>query len=279
MGKLYVCPTPIGNLDDITYRVVKALDAVDIVAAEDTRHTLKLLNHLGLHKKMISYHDHNRKHAGKAIIDHLESGRSVALVSDAGMPGISDPGEDIIREMIDLGYEFEVLPGPSALINGLVGSGMPTKGFTFLGFLPKEKKDIKALLKEYEESRFPLIMYEAPHRLHRTLVAIESSYGNREIVVCRELTKRYEEYFRTTLAEAIEKYGEAQPKGEIVLLVGPGAKVEAEKAEIDMACISEMVSGSKSSKDAVKSVMERYGISRNESYELVIRARQGSEDE
>ncbi len=224
-GVLYVCPTPIGNLEDITIRVLNVLKSVDLIAAEDTRHTLKLLNHYDIKKPLTSYHEHNMKQKGKILIDKLLKGENIALVSDAGMPGISDPGEDLIRLAIENGVRVVGLPGPSASLLALVISGLPTNRFVFEGFLPSNKKERRERLNKIRKEDRTIIFYEAPHRLINSLKDMNEILGDRKIAVARELTKRYEEIFRGTLKEAINKFQKDGIKGEFVLVI-EGAKIE-----------------------------------------------------
>lgn len=219
MGTLYLCPTPIGNLKDITFRTLEVLRSVDLIAAEDTRNTLKLLNHFEINVPMTSYYEHNKAHKGGVLIEKLKDGQNVALVSDAGMPAISDPGEDLVKLCIEEGIEVVPLPGASAFTCALVASGMPTGRFSFEGFLTMNKRNRKIHLEEVKNDTRTLIFYEAPHKLLSTLRDMYEYFGEREIVLARELTKKFEEFFRTTLSEAIEHYEEEPPKGEFVLIV------------------------------------------------------------
>jgi 16S rRNA (cytidine1402-2'-O)-methyltransferase len=227
IGKLYVCATPIGNIEDITLRVLNTLREVDVIAAEDTRHTLKLLNHFEISKPLISYHEHNKRTKGDHLIKLLREGKNIALVSDAGMPGISDPGEDIIKEAIAEDIEVTVLPGASASLTALVLSGLSTEKFVFEGFLSREKKDKEKRLKELIYEQRTLIFYEAPHRIEDTLKRMLEILGDRQIAVARELTKRYEEIIRGTISEVIGKVEEKGPRGEMVVVV-EGSKEQKE---------------------------------------------------
>ncbi len=218
-GILYLCPTPIGNLMDITLRTLEILKSVDLIAAEDTRNTLKLLNHFEINVPLTSYYEHNKAQKGGVIIEKLNSGKSVALVSDAGMPAISDPGEDLVRLCIQEGIEVVPLPGASAFTCALVASGMPTGRFSFEGFLTMNKRNRKAHLEDVKNDTRTLIFYEAPHKLVSTLKDMLEFFGDREIVLARELTKKFEEFFRTTISQAIDRYEETPPKGEFVLII------------------------------------------------------------
>lgn len=218
-GKLYICPTPIGNLEDITYRTLRVLNEVDLIAAEDTRHSLQLLNHFEISKPLTSYHEHNKDSKGGYLISKLLDGENIALISDAGMPGISDPGQDIIGEAIENNIEIEVLPGATAFVTALVGSGMDTHKFVFEGFLDRDKKLRRKRLEEIKNERRTIIFYESPHRLKDTLKDLLKYLGNRKIAVNRELTKRYQEIIRQDLETVIEIFNNREIKGEFVLIV------------------------------------------------------------
>ncbi|MDF2523953.1 MAG: putative S-adenosylmethionine-dependent methyltransferase, YraL family [Clostridiales bacterium] len=218
-GKLYLVATPIGNLEDITLRALRTLKEVDLIAAEDTRQSLKLLNHFEFSKPMTSYHEHNKIEKGKYLISQLMDGKSIALVSDAGSPGISDPGEDLVRLAIQSGIEVTMIPGPVAAITGLVISGQATGRFVFEGFLPMNKKFRKERILSVKNEIRTLIFYEAPHKLLNSLKDLYEILGDRNIALARELTKRYEQVIRCTLSQAIEKYSTESPKGEFVLIV------------------------------------------------------------
>lgn len=218
-GKLYICPTPIGNLEDMTYRTIRILNEVDLIAAEDTRHSLKLLNHFEISKPLTSYHEHNKDSKGGYLINKLLDGENIALISDAGMPGISDPGEEIIKEAIENNIEVEVLPGATASITALVGSGLNTSKFAFEGFLDRDKKTRRAQLEDVKEERRTIIFYESPHRLKDTLKDMLKILGNRKIALNRELTKKYQEVIREDIETAINIFDEKEVKGEFVLIV------------------------------------------------------------
>jgi 16S rRNA (cytidine1402-2'-O)-methyltransferase len=219
MGKLFLVATPIGNLSDITLRALDTLKNVDLIAAEDTRQSLKLLNHFNIKKPLISCHKYNENEKSKLLIQKLKDGKDIALVSDAGTPGISDPGSIMVKNCIEQGIEFEVLPGATAVTTALVYSGMDTSRFTFIGFLPRENKDRRSILESVKNRTETLIFYEAPHRLTSTLEALASVLGNRNIGICRELTKVHEEILRFTLEEAMNYYESNDAKGEFVLVV------------------------------------------------------------
>ncbi len=218
-GTLYLCPTPIGNLGDITLRTLEVLKSVDLIAAEDTRVSQKLLNHFEIKAPLTSYYEHNKREKGSYLIEKLKEGQSIAVITDAGMPGISDPGEDLVKLCIKEGIPVEALPGPCAFATALVASGLPTGRFAFEGFLTVNKKNRMEHLESLKTDPRTLIFYEAPHKLLTTLKDMRETFGNREIVLARELTKRYEEYRRTTLEDAIIYYEETPPKGEFVLLL------------------------------------------------------------
>ena len=219
MSKLYVVGTPIGNLSDFSKRAVETLDSVDFIACEDTRVTLKLLNHFGIKKPMISYHDHNRMTRGDEIIGRLQSGESCALVTDAGMPAISDPGEDLVRLCHENGVEVESVPGPTAFATAMAISGMTSGRFTFEGFLSVNRQSRDEHLTSLKAERRTMIFYEAPHKLLNTLKDMLSAFGDRNIALCRELTKLHEQVIRTTLKDAIEMYEQQKPVGEFVLII------------------------------------------------------------
>ncbi|MBQ2613991.1 MAG: 16S rRNA (cytidine(1402)-2'-O)-methyltransferase [Clostridia bacterium] len=218
-GKLYLCPTPIGNLKDITLRTLECLQSVDLIAAEDTRVSMKLLNHFEIQAPITSYYEHNKREKGHYLIEKLKEGQSIAVITDAGMPGISDPGEDLVRMCVKEGIAVEALPGPCAFATALVASGLPTGRFAFEGFLTVNKKNRLEHLQSLMEDTRTLIFYEAPHKLRATLSDMLTVFGDRKVVLARELTKKFEEYYRTTLSEALHYYEETPPKGEFVILL------------------------------------------------------------
>ncbi len=218
-GMLYLCATPIGNLEDISFRVVRTLREVDLIAAEDTRHSIKLLNHFEIKTPMTSYHEYNKVDKAKYLVERMREGVCVALVTDAGTPGISDPGEELVRQCYEAGIGVTSLPGPAACITALTLSGMCTRRFCFEAFLPSDKKEKQRILEELREETRTIILYEAPHRLVRTLGEILEVLGDRRITLCRELTKKYEEVWQTTIGEALKRYGAEEPKGECVLVI------------------------------------------------------------
>ena len=228
-GVLYLVATPIGNLEDITYRALRILSEVDFIAAEDTRHTLKLLNHFEIQKPMISYYEHNIRERGEKIISRIKEGKCAALVSDAGTPAVSDPGEDLVRLCIEEGIRVIPVPGAVAGINALICSGISTKRFSFEGFLSVNKKSRMDHLESVKDSAYTLIFYEAPHKLLNTLNDMLKYFGNRKITVARELTKKFETIFPTTLQFALEYYKENDPRGEYVLVIEGKSKKEKRK--------------------------------------------------
>ncbi len=274
-GKLYLCPTPIGNLGDMTFRTLEVLKSVDLIAAEDTRNTLKLLNHFEISVPLTSYYEHNKAQKGGVLIDRLKQGQNIALVSDAGMPAISDPGEDLVRICIDEGIEIVPLPGPSAFTTALVASGMPTGRFTFEGFLTTNKRNRKIHLNEVKDDTRTLIFYEAPHKLIYTLQDLLEVLGDREIVFARELTKKFEEFYRTTIAEAIEHYNEVPPKGEFVLIIRGADPIQLEEErKAAMPTSEEMLrelSGSMRGKELTNHVAEVLGLPKREVYDIYLK--------
>lgn len=272
-GKLYLCATPIGNLGDITYRCVEVLRSVDMIAAEDTRRTLGLLNHLGIEKPMTSYFEHNRREKGEYLISEIKSGKNIALVSDAGTPAISDPGEDLVALCAQNGIDVVPVPGAVAGINALIASGLPTGRFTFEGFLTVNKRGRNEMLASLCGEERTMIFYEAPHKLMSTLKDMYASFGERRICLCREITKVHEEFFRTTLSEAIVHYTENPPRGEFVLVVEgkSHALVEEEKKQRwEEMSISDHVKmyidEGIDEKEALKKVARDRGVSKRDIY-------------
>lgn len=218
-GKLYLCATPIGNLDDITFRVLNTLKEVDLIAAEDTRHSIKLLNHFNIKTPMTSYHEFNKYDKAGYLVEQLQQGINIALITDAGTPGISDPGEELVKQCYAAGIEVTSLPGPAACITALTLSGLSTRRFCFEAFLPSDKKEKQWILEELKSETRTIVLYEAPHRLVRTLEELKSALGDRRITICRELTKKYEEAFCTTISDALAHYETEDPKGECVIVI------------------------------------------------------------
>ena len=273
-GTLYLVPTPIGNLGDISPRMADTLAQADFIAAEDTRVTVKLLNHLGLKKPMVTYHRHNTAASGQAVLDRLLAGESCALVTDAGMPAISDPGEEMVALCAAAGVPVVPIPGPCALVTALAASGQPTGRFTFEGFLAMNKKNRRAHLESLRGEERTMIFYEAPHKLVATLRDLADTFGReREISLCRELTKLHEEIRRTTLGEAADWYGEETPRGEFVLVVrGAQPEEEGECTLEDGLTLAERLREEEglSLRDAVRQAAKELGLSRNELYRLAV---------
>jgi len=274
-GKLYLVPTPIGNLKDITLRALETLKEADFIAAEDTRQTLKLLNHFEIKKSLISYHKFNEQIKSDKIIELLMEGKNIALVSDAGTPGISDPGSVIVQKCIEQMIDFEVLPGATAITTALVYSGLDTTKFLFRGFLPRENKERKVITDELLQSQETLIFYEAPHRLMDTLEFLLEAFGDRKIAICRELTKLYEEIYRGSISEALQHFEEKKPRGEFVLVL-EGKKLEDIKEEqkevwINLSIeehILKYVNDGMNKKDAIKLVAKERELPKSEVYKF-----------
>lgn len=271
-GILYLCATPIGNLGDISLRCIETLKNVDIIAAEDTRRTLQLLNHLEISKPLTSYYEHNKREKGEYILSLLREGKNVALVSDAGTPAISDPGEDLVKLCIENDICVTSIPGPSAAINALILSGFSTKSFLFAGFVPVGKKQKTEFLEKYKNDTDTLIFYEAPHKLKDTLSCMQRVFGGeRRIAFARELTKIHEEILRMTVSEAVEYYGSNEPRGEYVIVAeGAERKKIEEKAwwsDMDIIChVEEYIGRGYNSKEAVKMTAKDRGLSKREVY-------------
>ncbi len=278
-GKLYLVPTPIGNLGDISRRAAETLEAADFLAAEDTRVTVKLLNHLGLKKPMTAYHRHNCDAAGPAILRRIEAGESCALVTDAGTPAVSDPGEDLVALCAAAGVEVISLPGPCALTVALSVSGLPTGRFTFEGFLPLNKKNRRARLEGLAAEERTMIFYEAPHKLRATLEDLGAALGpDRPLTICRELTKLHEEVLRTTIAGAAARFESQEPRGEFVL-VAAGRPPEAEEGDEDgaMARVGELRRGGMALKAAAAQAAEEFGVKKRGLYNRALREINGDE--
>ena len=277
-GTLYLCATPIGNLKDITERVLETLQAVDLVAAEDTRNTLRLLNHYGIKKPLTSYHEHNKYEKAQELIDrHLMQGENIALVTDAGTPVISDPGEVIARACIERGIRVTSLPGACALITALTMSGMDARRFCFEGFLPPDKKEREKVLDRLSREERTTIFYEAPHHLKDTLQELYDAAGDRKVTLCRELTKKFEEAVPTTLSGAIALYEDRDPRGEYVLVVAgadPEALARQEEKKWDSMTLAEHMAlyerQGLSRKDAMKQVAKDRGVSKRDIYSALL---------
>ena len=272
-GTLYLVPTPIGNLGDISPRMADTMAQADFIAAEDTRVSLKLLNHLGLKKPMISYYRHNTEAGGRAVLERLLAGESCALVTDAGTPAISDPGLELVAQCAQQGIDVVAIPGPCALVTALAVSGQPTDRFTFEGFLPMNKKNRRAHLDSLKGEERTMVFYEAPHKLSATLADLVEAFGEeRPISLCRELSKLHEEVRRTTLGEAVGWYEENQPKGEFVLVIRGAEPVEEQEATLEdgLARVEVLRAGGASLKDAVKQAARELDLSKNELYDLAL---------
>lgn len=272
-GKLYLCATPIGNLEDMTYRVVRILGEVDLIAAEDTRNSIKLLNHFGIKTPMTSYHEYNKIDKGRKLIEKLQSGMNIALITDAGTPGISDPGEELVKMCYEAGVEVTSLPGASAGITALTLSGLSTRRFAFEAFLPADKKERQSVLGELVDETRTIVLYEAPHRLRKTLQELSETLGNRRITVCRELTKKHETAFATTLEEALSYYEENEPRGECVLVLEGRSRKELrqqEEAEWKEMSVKEhmefYLNQGMDRKDAMKQVAKDRGMGKRDVY-------------
>jgi 16S rRNA (cytidine1402-2'-O)-methyltransferase len=273
-GKLYVCPTPIGNLEDITYRTLNVLKEVDLIAAEDTRHSIRLLNHFNISKPLTSYHEHNEDSKGSYLVEKLLNGENIAIITDAGMPGISDPGEVIIRQAIDEGVEVEVLPGATAFVTALVGSGLPTNKFAFEGFLSRDKKVRRKQLDELKQERRTIIFYESPHRLKDTLEDMLNILGNRNICINRELTKKYQEVIRDNMQNCINILNERDIKGEFVIIVeGFTGEIEIVSKYDELnerEYVIKLVEEGMNKKEAIKIVCKERKLSKNDVYQQVL---------
>ncbi len=276
-GTLYLCATPIGNLKDITERVVDTLKEVDIIAAEDTRNSIKLLNHFGIKTPMTSYHEYNRYDKAKELINKLSEGKDIALITDAGTPGISDPGEVFVRMCNEAGIRVTSLPGACALITALTLSGLKTRRFCFEAFLPYDKRERKEILAELVSETRTIIIYEAPHHLKKTLKDLLESLGDRKIAVCRELTKQFEEVLHFTISEALEYYSVNEPRGEYVLCIEGRSreevKQEEQKSWQELSIEEHMKlyeSKGMDRKDCMKKVANDRGISKREVYDALI---------
>ncbi len=273
-GKLYLCATPIGNLEDITLRVLRTLKEVDLIAAEDTRNSIRLLNHFEIKTPLTSYHEYNKIEKAYQLIEKMREGKNIALITDAGTPGISDPGEDLVRICYAEGIEVTSLPGAAACITALTMSGKKTRRFAFEAFLPKDKKEREEILKEMAEDTRTLIIYEAPHHLLKTLVELRDFLGDRNITICRELTKKFEEKLLMTISEAVDYYTEREPRGEYVLVIEGKSMEEIRQQEIEswnnISLEEHMAIYEKKGmarKDAMKAVAKDRGVSKREIYQ------------
>ncbi len=276
-GKLYLCATPIGNLEDITMRVIRTLKEVDLIAAEDTRNSIKLLNHFEIHTPMTSYHEYNKIEKAHTLIAKMEEGQNVALITDAGTPGISDPGEDLVRLCYEAGIEVTSLPGACACVTALTISGLPTRRFCFEAFLPTDKKERRQVLEELQSETRTTILYEAPHRLVRTLKELAEVLGDRRITVCRELTKKHETVFATTLTQALAYYEINSPRGECVIVMEGKSRAELaaeEQSRWEELTVQEHVNRyleqGMDKKEAMKQAAKDRGVSKREIYAALL---------
>ena len=276
-GKLYLCATPIGNLEDITFRVVRTLKEVDVIAAEDTRNSIKLLNHFEIKTPLTSYHEFNKYDKAKVLVGRMLGGENIALITDAGTPGISDPGEELVRQCYEAGVEVTSLPGAAACVTALTLSGLSTRRFAFEAFLPADKKEKAAILEELKSETRTIIIYEAPHRLKKTITELLSALGNRRLTAVKELTKLHENVFLTTLEEALVYYEENEPRGEFVLVI-EGRKIEELKKEKELS-FQEMdinehmklyLDKGMNKKEAMKAVAVDRGIPKREVYKMLL---------
>lgn len=276
-GILYLCATPIGNMEDMTFRAVRVLGEVDLIAAEDTRNSIKLLNHYEIHTPMTSYHEYNKIEKGKKLVEKLLEGQDIALITDAGTPGISDPGEELVKMCYEAGVMVTSLPGAAACITALTLSGLSTRRFAFEAFLPSEKKERLEVLAELTDETRTIILYEAPHRLLRTLKELLEHLGDRRITVCRELTKKHETAYAATLSQAVAYYEEQEPRGECVLVLEGRSRQELRDREIarwEELTIEEhmehYLSQGVPKKDAMKKVAKDRGIGKRDVYQALL---------
>lgn len=276
-GKLYLCATPIGNLEDITLRVLRTLKEVDLIAAEDTRNSIKLLNHFEIKTPMTSYHEYNKIEKAHTLIGKMLEGQNIALITDAGTPGISDPGEELVRMCYEAGVEVTSLPGPAACITALTLSGLPTRRFAFEAFLPMDKKERREILEELKEETRTILLYEAPHRLVRTLEELLEYLGDRTVTLCRELTKKHETASLSTISQLLAFYEKEEPRGECVLVIKGKSreeiKAQAREAWMELSIEEHMEyyeSQGMSQKDAMKKVAKDRGVGKREIYQYLI---------
>ena len=273
-GVLYLCATPIGNLEDMTFRAIRTLKEVDLIAAEDTRNSIRLLNHFAIQTPMTSYHEYNKYDKGRKLIEKLLEGKNIALITDAGTPGISDPGEELVRMCHENGIRVTSVPGAAACITALTLSGLPTRRFAFEAFMPSEKKEREKILTELERETRTIILYEAPHRLVRTLKLLEERLGDeRNVAVCRELTKKHETVYRGTLCDAVSYYESTEPRGECVLVIDGKSQEEIEREEQkkweQMSIedhVAYYISQGADRKEAMKKTAQDRGVSKRDIY-------------
>lgn len=280
-GILYLCSTPIGNLEDITFRAIKTLKEVDLIAAEDTRHSIKLLNHYDIKTPMTSYHEFNKVEKAKQLVDKLISGLNIALITDAGTPGISDPGEELVKQAHRAGIQITAVPGACAAITALILSGLATRRFCFEAFLPADKKERLRVLDQLKNETRTIVIYEAPHKLKKTLLELVESLGDRNITIIKELTKRHETIWQTTIEEAVRKYELEEPKGEYVLVIEGVSYAELktnEQKQWDKLTLEEhmnlYIEQGIDKKEAMKAVAKDRGVSKRDIYQLLISNKQ-----
>ncbi|MCI6533691.1 MAG: 16S rRNA (cytidine(1402)-2'-O)-methyltransferase [Lachnospiraceae bacterium] len=276
-GTLYLCATPIGNLEDMTFRCIRILKEVDLIAAEDTRNSIKLLNHFEIKMPMTSYHEYNKIEKGHKLVEHLLNGEDIALITDAGTPGISDPGEELVKMCQEAGIVVTAIPGAAACITALTISGLSTRRFAFEAFLPADKKERQAVLDELKEETRTIVLYEAPHRLVKTLQLLYDTIGNRKISICRELTKKHETVFAATMEEALAYYNNHEPKGECVMVIEGKSRDEIraeEQAHWEEMTIEEHMEYYESQgidrKEAMKRVAKDRGIGKRDVYKALL---------
>ena len=277
-GTLYLCATPIGNLEDMTFRAVRTLKEADLIAAEDTRNSIKLLNHFEIRTPMTSYHEYNKIEKGRKLTDLLLEGKNIALITDAGTPGISDPGEELVKMCHEAGVTVTAVPGAAACVTALTISGLPTRRFVFEAFLPSDKKERRDVLEELKDETRTIVLYEAPHRLVKTLEELRETLGDRQVSVCRELTKKHETVYRSTLGEACTYYQSHEPRGECVLVIRAKSREELRRQsprkweemslEEHMAYYTDQ---GVDRKEAMKKVAKDRGVSKREVYQALLR--------
>ncbi|HIU64637.1 MAG TPA: 16S rRNA (cytidine(1402)-2'-O)-methyltransferase [Candidatus Avacidaminococcus intestinavium] len=270
-----MCATPIGNLGDITKRALTVLSEVDLIAAEDTRRTRQLLNHFAIKKPLVSYHEHNKEKQGLKLLEELRKGYHIALVSDAGFPGIADPGEQLVNQAVKEGITVVPLPGANAALSALVASGLPSAPFFFGGFLPKNKKHRKEQLVQWQHIPSTIVLYEAPHRVKEVIKDILAVWGERQIALARELTKVHEEFFRGTLAEALAHLELQQPRGEFTLVIAQGTKIVELREEDPLSVVQKLLAEGKDKKETLQSVAKAYKIPKRDLYNRLILLEEG----
>ena len=277
-GTLYLCATPIGNLEDMTFRAVRTLKEADLIAAEDTRNSIKLLNHFEIRTPMTSYHEYNKIEKGRKLIDLLLEGKNIALITDAGTPGISDPGEELVKMCHEAGVTVTAVPGAAACVTALTISGLPTRRFAFEAFLPSDKKERRDVLEELKDETRTIVLYEAPHRLVKTLEELRETLGDRQVSVCRELTKKHETVYQSTLGEACTYYQSHEPRGECVLVIQAKSREElrrqSQRKWEEMSLEEHMAYYTDQGvdrKEAMKKVAKDRGVSKREVYQALLR--------